>query len=116
VECASRQELLIEITVGKREEVSIRFNQFYEGYLDVEERLNYQYSPVLMELYQVNENAGIRGDHTLLIDCQGCNRAVAGARSSRNLPFIQILPRIYSNSYKVDTSCGFRWNGNMKTS
>ena len=72
--------------MGKREEVSIRFNQFYEGYLDVEERLNYQYSPVLMELYQVNENAGIRGDHTLLIDCQGCNRALAGARSSRMFP------------------------------
>jgi hypothetical protein len=102
------------VTVQKREEVSIRFNQFYEGYLNVEERLNYEYSPVLMELYQVNENAGIRGDHTLLIDCQGCNRALAGARSSRTRPPTQTSPRISLRNCRAGTSCDWRLIGSMR--
>lgn len=87
------------MTVQRKEEISIRFNQFYEGYLSPEERLNYQYSSVLMELYQINENAGIRGDHTLLIDCQGCNRSLAGARSAR----ISFLLRYRQKHFRIVT-------------
>jgi hypothetical protein len=34
-------------------------------------------------LYQVNENAGVKGEYTLVYDCQGCNRSLSGARSAR---------------------------------
>lgn len=48
VDCKSREEMLFSLTVHRKEEVAIRFNQFYEGYLSEEERLNYQYSPILI--------------------------------------------------------------------
>lgn len=66
-----------------KEDVSIRFNQYYEGYLKDEQREHYDYSPVLIELYKVNENAGIRGSYTLVEKCQGCQRSIYGARTAR---------------------------------
>ena len=82
VECASHEELLYELDVKQDQEVSIRFSQFYKGYLQEEERLNYQYSSVVLELYKINENPGIRGEYSLVEHCEGCNRSLSGARSS----------------------------------
>lgn len=33
IDCQSREELIIELDIKKKEDVSIRFNQLYEGYL-----------------------------------------------------------------------------------
>lgn len=54
IDCKSREEIIIELNVNKMEDVSIRFNQFYEGYLKEDQREIYDYSPVLMELYKVD--------------------------------------------------------------
>jgi hypothetical protein len=88
IECKSHEEVLIELHVKSREDVSIRFNQFYEGYLKEEQREHYDYSPVLIELYQINQNAGIRGDYTLVETCQGCQRSTYGARTVRTFSLI----------------------------
>ena len=43
--------MLFELEVERDEDVSIRFNQFYHGYLKPADRQHYEYSPVLIELY-----------------------------------------------------------------
>jgi hypothetical protein len=50
--------VVFQINVKRREYISIRFNQFYDAYLGEEEKFNYRYSPILMELYKVNDEGG----------------------------------------------------------
>jgi hypothetical protein len=83
VTCDSREEVIFELNVRKEEEVSIRFNQLYHGYLKPDTREYYQYSPVLIELYEAVESDGERKKFKLKDFCQGCNRSLLGARSSR---------------------------------
>ena len=91
VECDSHEEVLFELEVRQEEEVSIRFNQFFKGYLKEEERLNHQYSSVILELYKVNEKDDIKGEYSLVDHCQGCNRALSGARSARTSTSLRVF-------------------------
>lgn len=43
------------------------------------------YSPVMMELYQVNDNDDIKGAYSLIEHCQGCKRSLSGARTARTI-------------------------------
>ena len=46
-----REDSVYKIKVYAEDLVDIRFVQFYEEYLEKEEKEFYKYSPVLMELY-----------------------------------------------------------------
>ena len=80
--------MLFELEVDREEEVSIRFNQFYHGYLKPEHRENYEYSPALIELYHIEETEGKRR-YKLKDYCQGCSRGLVGARSIRTFHVIE---------------------------
>ena len=47
VVCEKREEKFYEIDIGAREDVSIRFTQFFNGYLDDLGKSNYEYSPIV---------------------------------------------------------------------
>lgn len=48
--------MIFDLKVLQEEsEINIRVIQFYEEYLDPLEKVNYKYSPVLMELYHKDE-------------------------------------------------------------
>ena len=87
VKCSAREEVLFELEVIRNEDVSIRFNQFFHGYLKPEDRKYYEYSPVLMELYEIQEVEG-KKRYKLKSYCEGCNRSLIGARSVRTLFFL----------------------------
>lgn len=86
VKMPAREEVVFELTVKKREEVSIRFNQLFRGYLKPEDRTNYEYSPVMIELYEITMGED-KKKCKLLDYCQGCSRSLVGARSSRIFSF-----------------------------
>ena len=71
--------------------MSIRFNQLYHGYFRPEDRDNYQYSPVLFELYEELEEEGQKR-YKLKDYCQGCKRSLVGSRSTRILYPIKNCP------------------------
>ena len=56
VDCKPHEELLFELNIPAEQEVSVRFNQLFKGYLKKEEKVNYKYSPVLIELYKVHDS------------------------------------------------------------
>ena len=88
VTSSAREELIFELNVKKEEEVSIRFNQLYHGYFKPADRANYHYSPLLIELYEINEQDGDRRNCKLVNYCQGDSKSLSGARSSRRTIFI----------------------------
>lgn len=99
------------MNVKREEEVSIRFNQLYHGYFRPEDRPNYQYSPILIELYEINESDGNR--RCILKDyCQGCNRSLIGHRSSqcsRN-----VMERM-SGKYLIKLEVDWNYDGALNT-
>ena len=54
--CSRRRDSIYKLKVSSFDLVSIRFVQFYEEYLNSEEKELYKYSSVLMELYDEKFN------------------------------------------------------------
>lgn len=110
----SREELVFEINVLNKEDVSIRFNQLYFGYFDINDRPHYQYSSLLMELYEVKESNGVRSSIKIVDYCQGCSRSLAGTRSSRINCLIQNVQQVSFKVYKASTFFDLKQAGTTK--
>ena len=73
-----REEKFYELKVSGKDEVNIRYIQFYHEYLTQAEKQIYQYSPIFMELY----------DSNLELVSEGCPKSIAGSKSSRMNSFM----------------------------